>query len=1699
MTAKIHNKFGLRLLGAGVSMIAVSAGAEANATCVLTGNGTLASIGPSSAVNCTATTTGATLSTTSNAQSNVFVIIQADSLLDSSSLTMQGGGDQIILAGAPANTAGPGVITDSNITLSGANSVLSLRSSAFPGVGGQVSNSGSQVLLISGANTLVDIQQNARMTVAQPMQFTGTGSELRITGGSLGAGGTYTGFLAEGGAGANIFALRGELLGRQTAGIVQAIDGGGGADIFIFDGATLFSEVNNAANTTFFFNGGAGADILDLTGENTTLTNFNTTGIETLNKTGAGRFDLRGTHDFTAINVTGSGAILGVTGGVASLGTSNAAIDIDAGAFLILNQNAPGALTQSLSGAGTLVKEGVGNLTLGQANNGFSGRLDVSSGAATIIHSDALGTGSITLNGILNVGDIELTNNITGGSGTVVKSGAGVTTLGGVNLHGDTEINDGRLIATGITALGRGSVTLAAGSILEIDQATNASGNGIIVGAGSLVKSGLGDLTLINAGCCNLTAFSGGTSITGGRLILGASSSGAGLGAGNIDISAGAAFQLSAHTVANSITGAGAVEKGSTGVGVLTGTNTHTGGTNVLAGTLQVASAAPLGAGVINISSGATFDIANGSSMVLANAVAGAGTFDKTGAGDLILSSANSGLTGTTRISAGRIILNDGGALGTSVVINNAQLRLGDIALANVISGSGTVEKTSSGIGTMSGANTYTGGTSVANGTLRVTGTTSLGTGAVSVAGGASLNFDHALSGAVSGAITGAGNVTKTGAGTTTLSGANTFSGGLSIQQGVLEVTTGAALSTGTVSVSSGASLRFNNATDTQLANVISGAGAIVKTGAGTTEFLTTNTYAGGTDIQQGAIRITDIAQLGTGAISVQSGAAIDFSVSGTATLNQTISGAGLMRKSNTGELTLLGNTLTGGVDITQGQVRVTESTALGSGAVTASSGATLVIDNTSTDLFSTSLSGGGAFAKNGAGDLILSNQNDYSGGTTISAGRIILNNGSALGSGAVVNDAALRIGNVTVANAILGAGTLEKTSSGLGVVSGVNTFTGGTTVADGTLRADGSSALGTGSVAIASGATLNLNIAGAGQMANMVSGAGALVKSGTGDLALNGSAAARTGLTTISAGRLIVNRSDALGSGAVANNASLRLGDIVFANAVSGAGSVEKTSSGVGTLSGINTHTGGTIVSAGTLRTTALSALGTGALSVASGATFEFDTATDVAFGLGVSGPGTFRKLGLGALTFSNPVSIGMLDVNSGRVRVSAALTGNAAVASGATLNGGGSISGSLANSGIVAPGNSIGVLSVGGDFTQTASGVLEIEFDTAGGRMDLLQVGGRATLDGTVRFISTDATEAFGGTFLNATGGISGQFDSVEVHGATLPVTVLYGPSTSTIAPTVLSARPSTFNSQLLAASDTSFAFIEGVAGRRDEAVVRNGLWFDTFAAEAARDAHGSTLGYDHSSNGFAIGGAAETNAVGLSLGGAISWSTSDIDLEERAGGGTQESLMLAAYLSYEAGATRWTGGLFFGETDQQTVRNVSFNSVTTSIGGETNSGLFGAFASLDQELGGWADWTLSGQLNVDYLQQTQDAYVESGSSPLRLAVKERGFDSYQVEALVESERSFALGNGQTITPRFGVGVGQTIAGGSRVIPVQFAASGASVALQGDTREVTQALASASVAWQMSGNAALTLDYNGRFGDASSHLARLGVAFQF
>ncbi|WP_425591315.1 autotransporter outer membrane beta-barrel domain-containing protein [Brucella abortus] len=216
--------------------------------------------------------------------------------------------------------------------------------------------------------------------------------------------------------------------------------------------------------------------------------------------------------------------------------------------------------------------------------------------------------------------------------------------------------------------------------------------------------------------------------------------------------------------------------------------------------------------------------------LVLSGVLSDVGRLTKNGSGTLTLSGANS-YTGATTVSAGTLVVaNDNTGGGTTTVDVGAGLQIGtggvsgslagDIVnngtlvvdrsnafdLANVISGTGSLTKNGAGTLTLSGVNSYTGGTTVSAGILTLTGdntgggTTTVDAGAVLQigTGGTSGNLagDIANNGALvvnrsdalnlANAISGAGSLMKSGAGTLTLSGANSYTGATTVSAGTL-------------------------------------------------------------------------------------------------------------------------------------------------------------------------------------------------------------------------------------------------------------------------------------------------------------------------------------------------------------------------------------------------------------------------------------------------------------------------------------------------------------------------------------------------------------------------------------------------------------------------------------------------------------------------------------------------------------------------------------------------------------------------------------------------------------------------------------------------------------------------------------------------------------------------------------------------
>src|SRR5208282_572531 len=435
-----------------------------------------------------------------------------------------------------------------------------------------------------------------------------------------------------------------------------------------------------------------------------------------------------------------------------------------------------------------------------------------------------------------------------------------------------------------------------------------------------------------------------------------------------------------------------------------------------------------------------------------------------------------------------------------------------DSVFSGDIINSGALTKIGTGTLTLSGNNSYSGGTNILGGVLSVSGDTNLGTGNISIAnnaellttgasfssekeialgtGGGTLASANGATATYGGVISGTGllnigdGINK---GTILLNAANTYSGGTTINGGILEI--GADVNLGAASgalIFNGGTLQtlasFSTARGTTLnaaggtfepgagttfteAGTIAGVGGLTKTGPGTVILGGNNSYTGGTTVVAGTL---------------QAGSAGGFV--------------------NNAAYTVIGGTL----DLNN--FNLTMSSLNGTGGVVNLGSAALTINNTGSNVYSGIIQGTGSLTKIGAGVLTLSGNNSYTGGTTVVAGT--LRAGSA--GGFVSNTAYTVIG-----------GTLD-----------LNNF-----------KLTMSSLNGTGGVVNLGSAALTINDTGTDAYSGIIQGTGSLTKMGTGVLTLLGNNT-YSGGTLLNAGTLIVNSAQALGLGDVAVNGGVLRAD---------------------------------------------------------------------------------------------------------------------------------------------------------------------------------------------------------------------------------------------------------------------------------------------------------------------------------------------------------------------------------------------------------------------------------------------------------------------------------------------------------------------------------------------------------------------------
>jgi autotransporter-associated beta strand protein len=608
----------------------------------------------------------------------------------------------------------------------------------------------------------------------------------------------------------------------------------------------------------------------------------------------------QGSH---SLNLTGGSNALGFVGvnqGVLGFGLGSSANVINVGANGVLNAAGLVRIPMGLSGdVGGLAMLSNGTMVIGavgtRAPFTFSGvisgtgSLTIGPGPVTEILAGAnTYMGPTTING----GTLQL------GAANALPSGTAVE----VDAGGTLDLNNNN--ATIGSLVGAGTVTLGSGILNAGGDNTSTTFSGVISGTGGLNKSGTGTLTLTGA---NTYGSNGGTRILAGTLQVGNGGTSGTLGSGSISAGNGTlAFNRSdALTVSNVIVGSGlALTQAGTGTLTLTGANTYTGATTITAGTLRLgaANAVPSGSAV-TIYDGATLDLNDNNATIYAlighgsvrlgsgtltitaggpygGIISGTGGLTMTGPGDLLLTGANT-YSGGTRITGGAVDVGDGGTggtLGSGPIVDNGGLtfnRSDALTVSAVISGSGALTQAGPGTLILTGANTYSGGTSIFQGTLQVgNGGTSgtLGSGAIVDNGTLAFNRSDTLT--VSAAISGSGALTQAGTFTLVLSGANTYTGTTTISAGALQVGAGGTSGTlGSGAIVNNANLYFDRSDALTVSGAISGSGLLDQLGSGTTTLTAANNTVGLVYVTGGGLTIAAGSTLTvTGDFNLQAG-----------------------------------------------------------------------------------------------------------------------------------------------------------------------------------------------------------------------------------------------------------------------------------------------------------------------------------------------------------------------------------------------------------------------------------------------------------------------------------------------------------------------------------------------------------------------------------------------------------------------------------------------------------------------------------------------------------------------------------------------------------------------------------------------------------------------------------------------------------
>ncbi|MDY0170895.1 MAG: autotransporter-associated beta strand repeat-containing protein, partial [Thermoguttaceae bacterium] len=766
------------------------------------------------------------------------------------------------------------------------------------------------------------------------------------------------------------------------------------------------------------------------------------------------------------------------------------------GTISIPNANASMHVTQEITGTGWLTKTGAGTLIV---EGGALGRVIVSGGE---LIKD--GDGTLTVSNSLAAPDNQALFVQSGGTYTHKQGTLNATATYPIRVDGGGVITQegGTITASGYSVLGRGSGTAAynmQGGILSFRDlyigwgrpgVINQSGGTVTVSSSFRIAdsiSGTGSEYNLSGGSLTVT----GAAAVGFRDHAALKQTGGTASFGNLYLGGGGSSPASTpnRLATYTLTDGELTINTSLWVGRdygFTGKLDIDGGTLTANGDVNIGNVTANDGGATGVvtQTGGQVTINSSNSLRFRATDTHTATYHLNG-GTLTLAAINYDDTSTQQFNFGGGTLQANGSLITDMpmTINAGEATIDSqahtVTLGGELSGDGGLAKLGDGVLTLNGANSYNGTTNIYAGTLRLGHASALG----STAGGTVIHADGTLDlngQSIQGeAVTVAGTITNTGASqlhalrNVTLSGDATFTG------------------TG----------RWD----------IRGAGGPLSL-EGFTATKTGNDW----------VSLVDISINGPGGITVNQGTlGLTRSTWNTGTLTVNSGGTAQFQSNNPGnhsysmDIVMAGGTIRSDVGV--GTVH---------SAVELTGSSTFRVDADSLTLAG-DISGADSLTKTGNGTLVLSGENTYTGGTTVSAGT--LRGSTASLQGNIVNNAALvfdQTNDGIFAGAITGTGGLTKLGGGTLTLTGSNNYSGGTTVSDGILRGDTTSLRGS----ILNNATVVFDQTSSGSYSGALSGTGVLVKLGDGSLGLTGTNTYAGG-TTVAGGFLQISSDARLGA----------------------------------------------------------------------------------------------------------------------------------------------------------------------------------------------------------------------------------------------------------------------------------------------------------------------------------------------------------------------------------------------------------------------------------------------------------------------------------------------------------------------------------------------------------------------------------------